>query len=270
MFIRVLKNAFSRWWDKMAYTFITSFLGAINPFYLYLLATILIWFMPENKLLFVQSAEQFWLFLPPIILMTPVFPTSFAAIATQKKLLESDIMYFKQYFPEYFRSLAQTIKPSLWLSLIYGVTGFLLSYASVFYYKLLPHPALQIGAIVLMFWIYLLILLSQFVLIPLICYNPQLKIKESITLSFKMVLAQGLTILGVAAINLIIHIFLTLSRALGIFFYFGISSHLRIYMHKEIIAKYAPPAEKEEDHYGKIDATQNWADVLKRFEKEEQ
>lgn len=85
-----------------------------------------------------------------------------------------------------------------------------------------------------------------------------------------MVIAEGFQIALIGLIDLIFNAFLILSRALGVFFYYGLSAHLRVYLHKAIVAKYAPaPQETESEHYDKIDATQSWAEVMNRFKNKD-
>lgn len=270
MFIRVIRQAFVRWWDKMGYTFLTSLLGAVNPFYLYIIYVTIGWLTAPDKTPFFQASEQFLLFLPAIILAAPVFPLTFAAIGIQKQVIENETVYYRRYFPDYFSTLRRIFLPSLALLPMYIAAGFFMSYAGIFYYKMLPVPGLKIAVLVVLFWLYLVLLMSQYVLLPLIIYNPELKLRQAVKISFQMVLAQGLNIFLIGLLDLILNIFLILSRALGILFYYGISSHLRIYMHKEIVARYAPAQpESQEEHYDRIDATRNWAEVLKKIKEKD-
>lgn len=270
MFIKIIKNGFSRWWDKMGYAILTSIFSAINPFFLASSLFLLLAFLRPDSINLMQNLEQIAIYLPVIILVTAVFPTTFAGIAVQKRLIETETIYFKQYFGDYFRGLWKFIGPSLKLTLLYAAVGFLLSFGGVFYFKNFASPVLKFGSLLIIFWIYIFVLLSRYILIPLIIYNPEMKTWEAIKLSFKIVMAEGLAILGIVIIDLVLFLMLVFTRIFFLLIYYGLSSSLRVYTHKEIIAKYREKTEKKDGENVPAFTMQSaWADLMKRVKDEE-
>jgi hypothetical protein len=264
MFIKIIKHGFSRWWDKMGYAVLTSFLSAINPFFLATMVFILLGLLIEDKSVLIENIRLILMVLPPVVLATAVFPTTFAGIAVQKQVAENETMYFKRYFPDYFKLLWKFLPKSLLLSLIYIAVGFLLSYSAIFYFSVIENIVFRGIAVLVVIWVYLFLLLSRFILIPLIIYNPEMKLSDAIKISFKIVLAEGLAILGIVIIDFLVWVALTMTRFFFLFIYYGLSANLRIFTHKEIIAKYTKKDEtdnKEKDS----DTREAWAGIMKKM-----
>lgn len=247
MFARIIKEAFVKWWDKMGYNIINSILGALNPFFLFI-TYIVFWvlWLPQWT-----DAEpffrQFILFLPPMALAAPFFPTTFGVWVIEKRIVEYETIYFKKYLGDYFRYMWKWMGKALGMMLLSAAIGFLLSFSFIFYFGMIENIYLKFAVIVVMAWLFLFVRMIQFVIIPLWIYNEELKFPQVLKLSVKIIFMEGLAIIGIMALNLLLLVLLTLSRAFSALLYYGLSSNLRIFMHKNIIAKYQPKIDEVED-----------------------
>jgi uncharacterized membrane protein YesL len=141
---------------------------------------------------------------------------------------------------------------ALGLMVLFAAVGFLLSFTFLFYFGMIENVYVKFAVVVFVLWIFLFIRMIQFVMIPLWIYNEELKFGEVLKLSIKIIFMEGLTILGVMALNFFILALLTMSRAFSAILFYGMSSNIRIFLHKNIIAKYQPKVDEVEDERLKL------------------
>ncbi len=247
MFLRVIKEAFGKWWDKLGYAFLNSILGIVNPFFV-AITFFCIWalWLPDWQS-FSPYLRQAVILLPPLMLASPFFPTTFGVWVIEKRIVEYETIYFKQYFKDYFKAVWKWMKRSLAMMFLFLFVGFLLSFSLVFYYDLLQSPGIRLAVVIVVAWLLLFIRMIEFVLIPLWIYNDELKFTEAFKIALKIIALDGLTVLGVMIVNGILLALLTLTRALSGVLYYGISANLRLFLHKNIVAKHAPKTDEVED-----------------------
>lgn len=327
MFVEVMKESVSRWWDRLGYSLLNSFLGALNPVFLALMVYFFFLVTPSwNNF---ESSEQMlrlifqWMpVVIPAAFVSPLFPTTLAAFNMQKRVLEHQTIYFKDYFKDYGKSLLKTLLPSFVLILIYGALSFTVTFAGVFYFNLatsepseisftetttslaqeistnevitgaermndpiLLNPA-QIVILALTAFILLIFFLSQFVVIAVLLYNyPKMsfikkgehypegfKLTECFRTSFKIILAEGLTVFLIFLLHFLLWILLTVTRILSIFVFIGFSGTLRVILHKKIVLKYNPPEdnrtpdEREAEFMDQINSTEAWKRMMSRID----
>ena len=256
----------------MGFSVLGSFVGAINPVFLFTVA-ILVWMLvTQDKTPVFDNIESIVFWLPVQFAVVAVFPLTTAIISVQKKVFESDIVYFKQYPKEYWNSLKSTFLRSSLLLLIYGAASFLITFAANYYVRLFTIPALQFGVVILLFWVYLFIIMMQYVILPIMIYNPEFSLKDTIKYAFRFVMAEGLTIFAIVLIDFIVFLFCTVSIVFTLIFYIGLSSSLRIHLHKAIVKKYTPKEDKENEPTSFDSERDAWATIMSKSreaEKEE-
>lgn len=246
MFLRIIKEAFVKLWDKLGYGVLNSVLGALNPIFIYL-SLFTLWALAQPDWTPILSyGRQIILFFPPMILASPFFPTTFASAAIDKRIVEYETVYFKKYFGDYFRALWKWLGKSLAMSVIFALAGFLLSFSTLFYIELIASPALKLVLVIAAAWIFILVRMVEFVLIPLRIYNDELNFGQALKVSFKIIALEGLNVLGIMILNELLLAVLTLSRVFSLILYYGISGNLRIYLHKNIVAKHAEKESSDE------------------------
>ncbi len=253
----------------MGFSSLSSFMGALNPVYLFTVVLFTWALIEKDKTVVFQNLESVAFWLPIQFAAVAVFPLTTAVIAVQKDVFESDVIYFKDYFKSYWKNLKATFLRSSLLFLIYTAVTFLISFAANYYLRVFTVPAAQIGAGIFLFWIYLFVIFSQFVLIPIMLYNPEFKIREAIKYSFRFIMAEGFTIMVIVLIDFIMFLFCTVTVAFSVIFYIGISSSLRIHLHKAIVRKYSESKPAEEEGPSSESVTQAWADIMRRGQDKE-
>ena len=269
MFGTILKEGFIRWWDKMGYAILTSVWGALNPFTIYFFLFVLLLVFSQDKSVIVANLPNYLIVFPTMFLVSGFFPTSFAAVAIQKRIGDLDTIYFRNYFPDLLGALVKSLLPFLKLTAIYGIFGVLLTVSVVFYWTIIPIFFFKVVLAVLLIWVYIIAVLSSYVIVPLLIYNDSLTIRDAITTSFKILFTEGVAILGIFIIDMLVFAICAISVVMLPVLYYGISSSLRIYTHKEIIAKYSPkPKEEEPADPDEVDR-QAWRTLLKKARGEE-
>ena len=264
MLIHTIKTAFQRWWDKMGFSSLSSFVGALNPIFLFTVVLFTWVLIEKDKSVVFQNFESIAFWLPIQFATVAVFPLTYAIIGVQKDVFESDVIYLKDYFKSYWKNLKAAFLRSSLLFLIFGAASFLISFAANYYLRIFTIPAVQIGAGIFLFWVYLFVIFSQFVLIPIMLYNPEFKIREAIRYSFRFIMAEGFTILVVVLVDFLILLFCTVTIVFSVVFYLGISSALRIYLHKAIVKKYSEQKPSEDESPSGESMTQAWADIMRK------
>lgn len=199
MFFKILKRTFWGWWDNISFSFLTSIMGATNPFFIVLLSTFR-WIVAEDFEIVIKYQNLFFVLIIVCLLSIAVFPTTIAAYAIQRRLLKGDT---EKFFLYYWKGLKKYFGRGMLLTLINTIIGGLLAYSIVYYNTALsswyPFNYILIGISGLFI---LLFLLSQIVMIPLVITDDY-KISEYYLISFHMTLKNGLRIALVAIVNFI-------------------------------------------------------------------
>lgn len=268
MFISALKQAFSRWWDKLGFATLNSTIAAINPFFLFLHLGLL-WIL-TNKVETVQPYNQFFiLFLPTAFLIQIFFPTTFAALDYNKKLSENESIYLKKLPHDLWESFKKTFIPSLKFTAIFGIVGLILGFNLVFYTSMIANNPIRWVLLLIAAWIYLIFGLMQYIIPSLIIYNPKLKLKETFKYAFSLSVGFGAPVILIFIVDTVIFFMLMLTRYFSPFIYFGMSSFLRIYLHKTLVARLKAPdkSNKEEETIQEPDMLKTWETILNKDRK---
>jgi hypothetical protein len=77
-------------------------------------------------------------------------------------------------------------------------------------------------------------------------------------------MAEGFTIMVVVLVDFLILLFCTVTIVFSVVFYLGISSALRIYLHKAIVKKYSEQKPSEDESPSGESMTQAWADIMRK------
>ncbi len=170
MSLTIIRRSFWSWWENISYSLLSSFLGAINPFFLIVVATFMWSFTTDSKLM-LEHPEFFIAMIGMSLAASPFFPTTLAAVSVQGKLLtEGSAGYFGFYLKElkrlFFRGLEYT--------LVFALAGLLLGFSVWFYHTQLDfiHPFNDVLA-ALSGWFYVVLLLMQFYLVPEVVYETE-------------------------------------------------------------------------------------------------
>ncbi len=266
MFITALKQAFSRWWDKLGFATLNSTLAAINPFFLILIFSIL-WILTHSADVIQPYISGFTFFLPAAFLIQGMFPTTFAAMDYNKKISENESIYLKHLPQDLWNSVKKTFLSSLKYTFIFGIIGLLVGFNMVFYNGMLHNNPYRWILLLIAAWIYLIFGMMQYVLPALVIYNPELKTKAILKHSFSLTVKFGAPVLFMFILDTIIFFMLVLTRYFSPFVYFGISSFLRIHLHKTLIAELNPKSNAEENAPQAPDPLETWKNILNKDRK---
>lgn len=246
MIFQVLKNSFSRWWDKLFQAILTSLISSINPFFI--LSIFILFEIGFGKVNPFENIQN--LLFPSIIFsISNLFPLTFAGIALQKKISENESIYLRDYFKDYFKSLKETFLDSIFLLIIYSILIFLLIFSLIFYVNIFKNLALiKYIIIIFILWCYIILHVIQFILIPIFIYNSENKFLDKIKLSLKIIFLEFFNILFIYLVDSLLFFILTLTKGFSIITYYGLSANIRIYTYKYIIEKYQKKEEKENEN----------------------
>jgi hypothetical protein len=236
MIIKILKESFITWFEKIPYSLVSAILASLNPFFLFLAFFIFNSFY-GNRAVFFQKFEAQLLTFALLIAMQSVFPATMAAVSVQRKVARDEVNYFSEFFPAYLRSLLETLAPSIILSAVYFIITYLLVYSGIVYSHILTG---NFKIIVLSFIVCLFIffMLTQWIAIPLLIERKKIKFNDAVKLITGTTSLEIFAIIIISLIDLALLIGLTLLAGISAIFYYSISCYFRVFLYQEIIDKY--------------------------------
>jgi len=166
----LMRRVFWSWWENLSYSLLSSFLGAINPFFLFIVATFMWSFTADSKLM-LEHPGFFIVLIGMSIAASPFFPTTLAAFSSQGKIIkEGPAGYFNFYISE----LKRLFLRGLGYTLLFAFAGLILGFSVWFYHFQLKTIA-PFNDVLAAFaaWFYFVLILMQFYLIPEVLYETE-------------------------------------------------------------------------------------------------
>ncbi len=252
-------GAFSRLWNKLGHSWVVALVAAVNPVFFWMVFQIL-WIMTghvpknEGEMAFLVVA---WL---TVSLTVHVFPTTFAALEYVRGVYELDVVYLRRFFQDYGRAFFKTFLRSLQLFVVFGLFGVLLGYALVFYGSVLANPVVRMVFVGGLFWVFVAVSLAQFVMMPMLLYNPELPLLKAFSYGVRFAFAE-LPMVGIMAL-LDAGVFFLLSMGYGFalltYYLFGL--HFRLSVYKQIQQRYLQRQESTVPESEEL--SRAWQDLL--------
>ncbi len=230
MFIRILRRTFWSWWDHLSYSIFTSFNAAVNPFFIFLMAGL--WVFYTRGDFFTQNAGLFFVLITTCLFAMPFFPTALASYSYQAKIIDDEIT---SIFKEYFLELKRVFWKGIFHSLLNGLIGFLLSYSIIYYQQSMTHLfPLNIILTGLSVWFLFILLMMQIILLPLLT-SDEYRFHEYYMVAFFLTFKKALPLFLVSVVNILFFVLLTVPivspflTVVPIISYFGLVSTLHIW-----------------------------------------
>lgn len=236
---RVLGNSFQKWFRTLGMSTIASLIGAINP--VFLIGAYYTFFLSQNKFdrLITQPDSVISSYVLVLTLMN-FFPSVFASIAMQTKLIEDDTITMKEYFAGFWKIIRRSLLPTLGLFLFYLIICILMLYTGIFYYKLIPSMPLKISIILFIVSSFLVFVVTIYLFLPMfISEEKRMKTSTIIKYAMEISIRNFLPMSAIFLVDMILFLGLSLAYCSSIFIYFGLSSYIKTYLFYEIISKYA-------------------------------
>jgi hypothetical protein len=237
LLLKIIGRSFARWWNKLGYSMLSSILGALNPFFILMILSCL-WLL-TGKLPVVMQKPSFYLTIAGLLFaLQGVFPTTVYAIAMQKRVNEGDIMYIKDYFPDYIDSIKKFTLPSIFLTLFYAVIAYFIMNSIFFYYYFPVSGSIKAAIITVLILLYLYFMLVQYILVPLLLYREKIKFFDALKIAMGATGLNLITIGGMFIVDTILFSIMTVLAGCSILFYYSFSCQFRLNLYTSIIQKY--------------------------------
>jgi len=258
-------EAFSRLWNKLGFSWIAALVAAVNPIFVWMVFEIL-WIMTGHAPK--TSEEGAFLVVAWIVvsLTVHVFPTSFAAMDYMRGVYEMDVVYIRRFFVDFWKAFRVSWWRSFQLLAVFGVLGIMIGYAFVFYGSVLTHPAVRIVFLSVIFWVYVVLSLAQFVLLPLLLYNPKIRLWDAFQYSLRFALIELLMVAAMAILDVVVFFLLSMGYGFALLTYYLFGINFRLGMYKQIQKKYLTPSEQFSESEALSSA---WKDLLRSKRKKD-
>jgi hypothetical protein len=265
MFMRALRDGFTWWWGKLACSLFASILGALNPFFAVAVG-LAVWGISGN--LPSLMAELPFAIIAGAVLCAAsnAWPLSLAALDMQRRAVDGEQVYFREWLPNALRSVRRLFLPSLGLTALYALPAFVLAFGGLFWFFSIGIPFLRYLVAALAAGLYLMLLLSQFYLLPLVVSNPELKAGFALKAGFRLLVAEPFPAFGLFLIDSVLLALLVSGRIFPFLVYYGLSPMLRLALYREVIARYGGgdrPSETTVDS-GAAAEKSAWATLMRR------
>ncbi|QJR20815.1 hypothetical protein BREVNS_0065 [Brevinematales bacterium NS] len=252
-------EAFSRLWNKLGFSWVVALVSAVNPVFVWTVFQIL-WILtghgPKN------SGEVAFLVVAWVVvsLTMHVFPTSFASLEYLRGVYEMDVVYLRRFFVDYWHALKRTFFRSLQLFVVFGIAGVMIGYALVFYASVLVHPVAKIVMVTFLVWVYVAVSLGEFVLLPMLLYNPELSLFRGFSYAIRFVFLEIFMVMGIALLDVVVFFLLSIGYGFALITYYLFGLHFRLAVYKQIQRRYLQSSASQLSESEAL--SQAWKDLL--------